>query len=541
MIKTIEKYPIASLSIVILLMLLVHLNVPNVTIMEARNFITAREMVHDNNWILTTMNGEARYQKPPLPTWITAISGLIFGMNNLFALRLPAAIMVLFLGVFGYFLSLKLELSKKQSLQNGFILVTSFYIIAIINEAPWDIFTHGFMLAGVYYIFQFFEEEKVSWKKALIAAIFVGLSFMSKGPVSIYAILLPFLISYGITYKFKKLKTKIAPLISFVILFIIIGGWWFIYVRLADSKAFLEIAGKETANWSSYNVKPFYYYWSFFIQSGLWAIPAFISLLYPYLRNRVENNKVYKFTFWWTIIAVILLSLIPEKKPRYLVPVLIPLALNTGFYIQYLITNFSKLKRKIEIYPVYFNFLLIALLGLILPFALYFFLNEGIQQHWISYVLTSISVFLIGLLIIKKLFQKKIKSVFYLTILFMVTIFTFGLPISKSLTKNKAFNSIHKLHKLERSYNIKTYVIGEITPELLWDYNGILKNVYKNEELKIPNENQFGLLLMNKDIKLILAQLENDYNTKLIETYNLNVGSKRKERLIRQFYLISKK
>ncbi|AMC09851.1 glycosyltransferase [Lutibacter profundi] len=541
MIKTIEKYPIASLSIVVLLMLLVHLNVPNVTIMEARNFITAREMVHDNNWILTTMNGEARYQKPPLPTWITAISGLIFGMDNLFALRLPAAIMVLFLGVFGYFLSLKLELSKKQSLQNGFILVTSFYIIAIINEAPWDIFTHGFMLAGVYYIFQFFEEEKVSWEKALIAAIFVGLSFLSKGPVSIYAILLPFLISYGITYKFKKLKTKIAPLISFVILFIIIGGWWFIYVRLADSKAFLEIAGKETANWSSYNVKPFYYYWSFFIQSGLWAIPAFISLLYPYLRNRVENNKVYKFTFWWTIIAVILLSLIPEKKPRYLVPVLIPLALNTGFYIQYLITNFSKMKRKIEIYPVYFNFLLIALLGLILPFALYFFLNEAIQQHWVSYVLTSISIFLIGLLIIKKLFQQKIKSVFYLTILFMVTIFTFGLPISKSLTKNKAFNSIHKLHKLERSYNIKAYVIGEITPELLWDYNGILKNVYKNEKLKIPNENQFGLLLMNKDIKLILAQLENDYNTKLIETYNLNVGSKSKERLIRQFYLISKK
>ena len=96
MIKTIEKYPIATLSIVIVLMLLIHLDVPNVTIMEARNFITAREMVHDNNWLLTTMNGEARYQKPPLPTWLTATSGLVFGMQSLFALRLPAALMVLF-------------------------------------------------------------------------------------------------------------------------------------------------------------------------------------------------------------------------------------------------------------------------------------------------------------------------------------------------------------------------------------------------------------------------------------------------------------
>ncbi len=541
MIKTIEKYPIASLSIVVLLMLLVHLDVPNVTIMEARNFITAREMAHDNHWILTTMNGEARYQKPPLPTWLTAISGLIFGMNNLFALRLPAVFMVLFSGIFMYLLSLKLTLPKKQSLQNGFILVTSFYIIAIINEAPWDIFTHGFMLAGVYYIFQFFENEKNYWNKAFLAAIFIGLSFMSKGPVSFYAIFLPFLISYGITYKFKRLSTKILPLISFVILFLIIGGWWFAYVRLADPKAFLEITTRETANWSNYNVKPFYYYWSFFIQSGLWAIPAFISLLYPYLIKRAENKRVYKFTFWWTIIAVILLSLIPEKKPRYLVPVLIPLALNTGFYIQYLIANFSKLKRKIEIYPVYFNFLLIALLGLILPFVLYFFLNEGIQQHYTSYILTSISTFLIGLLIIKNLFQKKIQPVFYLTILFMVAIFTFGLPISKSFNKNEAFNSINKLHQLEKINNIKTYTIGEITPELLWDYNGILKNIYKNKELKIPIENQFGLLLMNKDLELILSQLKNGYNAKFIDTYNMNVGNKKKDRLIRQFYLISKK
>ncbi|MDO9039741.1 MAG: glycosyltransferase, partial [Lutibacter sp.] len=95
MIKIIEKYPLALLSGVVLLMLLIHLEVPNMTIMEARNFITAREMVQDNNWILTTMNGEARYQKPPLPTWLTAISGIIFGINNVFALRLPAALMVL--------------------------------------------------------------------------------------------------------------------------------------------------------------------------------------------------------------------------------------------------------------------------------------------------------------------------------------------------------------------------------------------------------------------------------------------------------------
>lgn len=541
MIKIMQKYPLALLSIVVLSMLMVHLDVPDITIMEARNFITAHEMVQDNHWLLTTMNGEARYQKPPLPTWLTAISGMLFGINNVFALRLPAALMVLFSGIYIYFLSLKLKLPKKQSLNNSLILVTSFYIFAIIIEAPWDIFAHGFMLAGLYFLFLFFEEKKSLWKNAFLAAMFVGFSMMSKGPVSLYVLFLPFLISYGIVFRFKDMKTRFIPILAFIILFLVIGGWWFLYVRLADPEAFLEIATKETENWSSYNVKPFYYYWNFFIQSGLWAIPAFISLLYPYLIKRVENKKAYQFSFWWTIAAVILLSVIPEKKARYLVPALIPLAINTGFYIQYLLTNFSNLKRKTETIPVYFNFGLIALISISLPFALFFLLKEGFHQHLLSYLLTSAATLLIGVFLLKNLYAKKFQAIFYLTILFVVTLGAFGLPLSESLNKNTTFKSINSLHQFEKSNKIITYSIGETAPELLWDYNGILKDIYKNESLKIPSEPNFGLLVTNDDKEIIESQLSQDYNLKFIETYDLNVGSKKKERLIREFYLVSKK
>jgi 4-amino-4-deoxy-L-arabinose transferase-like glycosyltransferase len=541
MIKIFEKYPLALLSGVVLLMLLIHLEVPDITIMEARNFITALEMVQDDHWILTTINGEARYQKPPLPTWLTAVSGMLFGINNVWALRIPAALMVLFLGMCIYYLSLKLKLPKIQSLNNSLILVTSFYIFAIIIEAPWDIFAHGFMLAGLYFLFLFFEETNARWKNALLAGFFVGLSLLSKGPVSLYVLFLPFLISYGVVFKFKDLKSRILPLLVFLILFMVIGGWWFAYVRLADPQAFLEIATKETENWSSYNIKPFYYYWNFFIQSGLWAIPAFISLLYPYLIKRVASKKAYQFTFWWTIIAVILLSVIPEKKARYLVPALIPLALNTGFYIQYLMTGFSKITAKKETIPVYFNFGLIAVISLSVPFALFFLLKDALQNQLISYLLTSLSMLLIGILLIRNLYVKKFSTVFYLTILFVVSIGTFGLPLSKSLNNNAEFRSISTLRQFENSNKITSYSIGEMAPELLWDYNGILKDIYKNKSLKIPAEPNFGMLLMNEDAEIIAAQLRQDYNLKRIETYNLNVGTKKKERLIREFYLVSKK
>ncbi|MBT8316984.1 MAG: phospholipid carrier-dependent glycosyltransferase [Lutibacter sp.] len=541
MIKTFEKYPLATIVIIFILMLLIQLEVPNVTIMEARNFITAREMVLNDHWLLTTLNGEPRYHKPPLPTWITAISGMLFGLNNLFALRLPAALMVLFISVSMYYFSLKLTLSKKQSFLNSLILMTSFYIVAITNEAPVDIFTHGFILAGLYFLFMLFKEKHNSWKNAIVAGIFIGFSILSKGPVSLYAVFLPFLIAFGIVFKYQNFNKKILQFILLIILFLIIGSWWFIYVRMMDPEIFLRIASVETTNWSMYNVKPFYYYWSFFTQSGLWTIPAFISLIYPYVIKKVTHKKVYKFSFWWTISAVILLSIIPEKKARYLVPVLIPLAINIGFYIQYLIANFSKLTTKKETYPVYFNFGLIAFVGILFPVAVYIFLKNAISSHLTSYVLTSIALVLIGSFILRNLYVKNMNNVFYLTIAFMVATLSLGLPMSKSLNKNIDFTTINTIHELEKEHGIKTYSIGNLAPEIIWIYKGVIKNIYKNDEIDIPETKQFGLLMLNDEVGMVNHLLKKHYTLKLLKTYNFNVGSKNKERLIRQFYLVSKK
>ena len=41
-------------------------------IMESRNLVTAHEMIEYDNWLVPTMNGELRLEKPPLPTWVAA-------------------------------------------------------------------------------------------------------------------------------------------------------------------------------------------------------------------------------------------------------------------------------------------------------------------------------------------------------------------------------------------------------------------------------------------------------------------------------------
>lgn len=544
MLEKLQNRPVLTIVLIVGFMLLIHIDVLEVTIMEARNFITAREMVTDGNWLLPTMNGEPRYQKPPLPTWLTAISAMIFGVKNLFGLRLPAVLMVMTTGIYAYFLSLKLLEDSKTALVNALVTITSFYIIAIIIEAPWDIFAHGFMLIGIYHLFQLFEKEKNYWPNLILAGIFVGFSILSKAPVSVYALLLPFLISYGITYRFKSSKRKVFAIVSFVILALVIGGWWFLYVRYNDAETFTAVTSKETSNWSNYNVRPFYYYWSFFTQSGLWTIPAFISLLYPYLKPRVKNLKAYRFTFFWTIFSVILLSIIPEKKSRYLMPVLIPLALNTGFYVNYLIDNFRTLKDKKEIIPVYFNFGLIGLVGILFPFT-YFILKDHLEgSYLILFLLASGFLFFIGLSTLLQLKRKNMANVFLLVIGFMVSAFLFVLPISKALISDQ-YRPISGLKDALEKVDLKVYSFNYVSPEMIWQYGTKIPQIkLKDSVYQFPEENHFGVLangISPEDQELLKTR----YHIEKMGSYDLNTAPpdsrQYRARLVNNYYVLKKK
>ncbi|MGK0233628.1 MAG: 4-amino-4-deoxy-L-arabinose transferase-like glycosyltransferase, partial [Psychroserpens sp.] len=212
MIASIKNNHIVILLLCLVGIFFVNLDAIFVNIMEARNFITAREMLQDGHWILTTLNGEPRYQKPPLPTWLTAFSAALFGLKNLIALRLPAALVTVLLILTSYKLSFKLTGNKIYSLLSSLILATSFYIVFAGRNGQWDIFTHGFMIVSIYQLFLFFKNDEKLYIRAFIASVFFGMSFMSKGPVSLYALWLPFLISFGIVYKYKNFKKRILPL-----------------------------------------------------------------------------------------------------------------------------------------------------------------------------------------------------------------------------------------------------------------------------------------------------------------------------------------
>ena len=539
MIAFIKKYPLLVLIIVSVVMLFSHLGLIQTNIMEARNLITAREMVNEGHWVFTTMNGLPRYEKPPLPTWITAFFMLIGGMKNMFILRLPVALVCLMLVYFFYKLMQLFKFEKNHSLNASLILITSFYIFFAGRDNQWDMYTHAFMIVCIYFLLKAFNETKSTILNVLLSGLFFGCSFLSKGPVSFYGLFLSFIISYFIIY--KKSAGRKAKLLLFVLLIgLLIGFSWPLYVKYFDVYAGAALS-KQTQNWGDYEVKPFYYYWSFFTQSGVWTIPSFIALMYFYLRKKVTDVKAYTFSFLWTIISLILLSAIPEKKARYTLPILIPLAINTSFYIQYLINNFKQIKNKFENGLVYFSFSLIALIGFAIPFAVFFLFKSKLDNYIFWFVLLSLISFSCGYLIVKSLFKKQFAQTFYTTIFFMCGIVFTVIPLSKMYYTNNNYYSATNLHTIEKKFNIKTYTYNGFEPEIVWDYGNVIPDIKTDSVISIPQKN-FGLLLGANDESNFINN--KNYQFTKLATVDLNALSKNdkgyNKRLVKNYYLVRK-
>lgn len=511
--------------------------------MEARNFISAREMLTHDNWIFTTMNEEARYEKPPFPTWLTALSAAIFGMENLFAYRLPAALTSIFLLIIFFKLQLLLHIRKNLAFLSSLVLMTSFYIVFSGRDGQWDIFTHAYMLGCIYFLIRLIKYDTKSYLYATIAGLFFGASLLSKGPVSLYALFLPFLISYGITYKFKNLTTKWRTLLLFLIVGLISGCWWLWVVHTFDTEAFSEVAEVESGRWLTYNVRPIWYYWSFFTQSGIWTIPAFLSLFYWYLNPRVSNLKAYTFYILWTLFSVLLLSIIPEKKSRYLLPVLIPLAMTTGFYVEYIIKNFRLRLTKTEKIPVYINFIVLILISLSAPFILYYFFGTDIWEKALSYIIFIMAMVTIGGAIIYGLIKKMPRLLFGMQILMILVILNLGFPLAELISPHRNNPNIEDLIAIQKKEGIPIYEATGVIPEMLFEYGKPIPEVKNEKSLPMDTDIQKFGLLVNSDDNPEWRENFKGYNFELINTWDLNPTMAKGEnnRLIRNLYILTKK
>lgn len=332
---------LGSLLLVCLVSCFVHLGAPEASLMEARNFTAAREMAAGGSWLLPTLNGELRLAKPPLPTWaVAAVLRLTGPTDNLALLRLPAALMATLLVLFFWQLAQKLtaDLPGEAAAPGhtgwlaALVLASSLLLLTVGRDGQWDIFSTSFMTGALWTLVRGGRQAGAGYGWFALGGFLIGLSILSKGPVAPYAILLPFIGCLRSPLNVARpapcghwrgglLAASVA---------LLIGVAWPLYVFWHVAPQALGVAQLEMAAWADRHVKPYWYYGQFPVFTGVWAVVALAALAVPYARPRLARYVPYGFVGGWMVAALVLLSLVPEKKTRYMLPLLLPLALLIG-------------------------------------------------------------------------------------------------------------------------------------------------------------------------------------------------------------------
>ncbi|MBN2598024.1 glycosyltransferase family 39 protein [Labilibaculum sp.] len=515
-----------------------------VNIMEARNFVTAREMIEKGNWLVPTMNGELRLAKPPLPTWITAVFGSWFGIENISMLRFPAAMVSSIMVILMYFFTISLNKNRIAALCNSLVLASSFYIVYMGRTGTWDIYCHSFMLGAILFLHKAWKTEDKNWGLFAAAGIFWGLSFLSKGPVAFFAVLIPFLIAYSWVYKGKVILQKWQPLLLAIGIFIVISFWWPAFISLVHADEAAAIAKLESGSWMNRHVRPFYYYWNFPIQSGIWTLIIFSALIFPYAFKRFEAKKEYKFALIWTITSVVLLSLIPEKKDRYLLPVLIPSALLAGQLIQHLFQVFkNETADKWDKLIWGANLWLIAIVALVMPVGVFIFFYQDQQISLLTFILFSLLSEGIFLLLLMAWKNKNILNFVFGMICLMAITEVFIIPNTSNLqNRNHKFKNIREARNIESIKDLNLYSIGkeEFRIELVWEIGREVKSWNTEELNEFPKEKSF-VVFSSENPKELFSDLQlQNMEFETLDYYDYNRQPKGNKRYFQKYMTLIK-
>lgn len=466
-------------------------------LMESRNLATAQEMVREGNYLIPTMNGELRLEKPPLPTWIAAgIENII--PNNLIVQRYAAGIVASLMVIFLYLLVSRLTRKRDIGLVAALVLSTCFNVIMMGRTATWDIYCHSFMLGAIYFLILALEERGAQWKNFILSGLFMGLSFLSKGPVSFYALFLPFIIAYVAVYR-PKIKGKGFSLVAMIAVCLIVSLWWMAFIYIFHQDMAVSVAQKESSSWLNHNVRPLYYYWQFPAEAGGWALFFVTAIIYFFVYKKDKFRKEYKFAIIWFIASLILLSVIPEKKTRYLLPILIPGAMVIAFYIYH---SAKALMSKSEKIIFRINAILIAVILIGIPIALYvMFYKEG-QISILILVLSALFSWLLSAYIFWSLFSKqgiKVMNVFAAVILCMIMVASLCLIPVGHMFINSERHSIRMLRDNKKVEGLPFYYDKdeELRMELVYEANKTIRPMDPSDTVFIHKHTPFVYVTSN--------------------------------------------
>ncbi len=173
------------------------------------------------DWLVPHFNGEPRLNKPPLSYWIVGLFYRLFGVS-LFWERLILALLA-YSSVLFLFGIAKVLLPHRYALLVAAIYATTFRFQILAKRLLIDVLMLFCILASVWFLIRWLKRSRKS--DFVIACLFVGLGFLTKGPVA----LLPVLLLLGAAFLGRRSGVlRSAPWLPGILCFTLVASSWFV-------------------------------------------------------------------------------------------------------------------------------------------------------------------------------------------------------------------------------------------------------------------------------------------------------------------------
>ena len=295
---------------------------------EPRYVAIARSMHLSGDFVTPKLFGEPWFEKPPLYYWLAALSFHV-GIDEMTA-RLPSAISAT-LFLFFWFLFLRRYFPRKTALLSCIVLSTTVAWIALARAASMDMLLSTTLCGALMLLAKWFwdEDQRALWGFYGL----LGVSTLAKGFVGVA---LAALISLAYIVNFRDWKMIRKMLWTPAILaFFAIALPWYVLCYIQNGYPFfkefiIEHHLLRAVSAAVGHPQPLWFYFPVLV-AGLFPWSALILLLLTGVtqvrfRELLRDRKL-AFIFYWVTLPFIFFSVVQNKLPGYLLPIMPPLTL----------------------------------------------------------------------------------------------------------------------------------------------------------------------------------------------------------------------
>jgi 4-amino-4-deoxy-L-arabinose transferase-like glycosyltransferase len=291
---------------------------------EAYYAESAREMVERGDWLTPYFNYEFRWQKPVLYYWLSAMTYLVFGVSE-WAARWWSALAGIGLAFVTRGAARRITRHEDVGWLAGAIVATSFGYFALARMALPDLPLAFFITVTITAAFE---------RQWIVAGTAAGLGFVMKGPL---AILLPALVFAAVWWRERdRLEVRPRDLVLGAAVFALVGLPWYVAMTMTHGAAYLNsfFIGDNLERFATdrFNEPRSPFFYVPILLGGLLPWTAYLlAALWRPVRDLLARRLVLTDAEWrlllWAGIPLIFFSISVGKQPRYILPILPPVAI----------------------------------------------------------------------------------------------------------------------------------------------------------------------------------------------------------------------